>query len=94
MEIVIVFNKTTGNTSVNGEDLKVKEWNQRPFTTAKFNKVLELMSHFISEEESTSVTSRTENKATKEATVVVNTNYETCEKFLRGFSNEIHDLCC
>ena len=88
MEIVIVFNKTTGNTSVNGEDLKVKEWNQRPFTTAKFNKVLELMST------STSVISRTENKATKEVTVVVNTNYETCEKFLYGFKNWIHDLCC
>ena len=43
---------------------------------------------------STSVISRTENKATKEVTVVVNTNYETCEKFLRSFSNEIHDLCC
>ena len=88
MEIVIVFNKTTGNTSVNGEDLKVKEWNQRPFTTAKFNKVLELMST------STSVISRTENKATKEVTVVVNTNYETCEKFLSSFKVEIHDLCC
>ena len=88
MEVVIVFNKTTGNTSVNGEDLKVKEWNKRPFTTAKFNKVLSLMST------STSVISRTENKATKEVTVVVNTNYETCEKFLRSFSIEIHDLCC
>ena len=86
MEIVIVFNKTTGNTSVNGEDLKVKEWNQRPFTTAKFNKLLKFMS--------VSVISRTENKATEEVTVVVNTNYETCEKFLCSFRNEIHDLCC
>ena len=88
MEIVIVFNKTTGNTSVNGEDLKVKERNQRPFTTAKFNKVLERMSTSIS------VISRTENKATKEVTVVVNTNYETCEDFILGFRLEIHDLCC
>ncbi len=88
MEIVIVFNKTTGNTSVNGEDLKVKEWNSRPFTTAKFNKVLQFMSNSIS------VISRTENKATKEVTVVVDTNYETCEKFLSGFKTEIHDLCC
>ena len=88
MEIVIVFNKTTSNTSVNGEDLKVKEWNQRPFTTAKFNKVLKRMSTSIS------VISRTENKATKEVTVVVNTNYETYEKFLCGFRIEIHDLCC
>ncbi|MBO7190368.1 MAG: hypothetical protein J6V55_07260 [Alistipes sp.] len=68
--------------------MKVKEWNQRPFTTAKFNKVLNLMST------STSVISRTENKATKEVTVVVNTNYETCEEFLCGFRMEIHDLCC
>ena len=88
MEIVIVFNKTTGDTSVNGEDLKVKEWNQRPFTTAKFNKVLERMSR------STSVISRIENKATKEVTVVVNTNYETYEDFLCGFRLDIHDLCC
>ena len=88
MEIVIVFNKTTGDTSVNGEDLKVKEWNQRPFTTAKFNKVLKRMSR------STSVISRIENKATKEVTVVVNTNYETNEAFLCGFRIDIHDLCC